>query len=79
MPAGSEAVANTTSKSFISQAAPMAAKKPTNMAVPPSTAVERSWTRRASGSTMRSQRSLNRRSTGVVTRVTPAATAKTAR
>ena len=76
-PSGSELPSNSVEKRSICQAAPMAAPRPRNMATPPRAGVGCGCMRRSSGGTTQPKWSDTRRTTGVVTIVTNAATKPT--
>ena len=78
-PSGSEVPRKTDRNWGRSEATAMAARKPPYMAAPPRVGVGRSWTRRASGDTTAPRRIAPRRTTGVSSQVTRAATTRTMR
>ena len=79
MPIGIVGVSNSRAKVSSCDATPRATSTPTHMATPPSAAVGRSWTRRASGWTSAPRRSATARTIGVSSRVVTAATPSTPR
>ena len=76
-PNGSELPLKRVEKRSICQAAPMAAPRPRNMATPPMAGVGCACTRRSSGGTTQPKWRATRRTIGVVSVVTSAATKPT--
>src|SRR5438874_292232 len=78
-PSGSDVPRKTGRNLGSTEATAMAARKPPYMAAPPRVGVGRSWTRRLSGETTAPRRMATRRTVGVRSQVTTAATARTIR